>query len=363
MAAAQPTLVFPATAELDPRPVEDALAARGVEVVRFDALERRLRDAAARARRADAEKLAALQRGLEAAQRAYLEQDWDAALDKLAAIERDGIELLGRPEHRDVSWRVQLSWALVHLARGGPDDAAATRRRVALALAIDADRRPDAALYGPEVVSAFADAAAQPAVTRPVSLSIDPPGARVVIDGIPRLDPGRGVLLAPGLHVVWASAPGRRPAGAVIDSSTGSIALRLEPDRGDAALARAWVDGGLSLDAAPSRDAVAAAARSMGAARVVVIAAASEGARARVIAPAPAGEWRFARAASEAAIAAIGGRDEIIAPPPERPDSGSILGKWWFWTAVGGAAAVATGVGIYAFGIERDTRIRVFVGR
>ena len=348
-ASAQPTLVFPEEPGIDVAPIEAALADAGIEVVAFAPRARALRAAAARARQADAAALDRVQKGLERARAAYLRQRWNDALAELDAIESGELERLARPSQKRLLWDLQLQRVLILRARNKRGDRAAMGRRIELALAVDPERRPAPEIYGPEIATAFAAAAAGSRVARPVSLVVDPPSARVVIDGVPRLDPDRGVLLAPGLHVIRASAPGREPAAVIADTrSAKPIELSLASDPGVASLASAWLDRQLSSDSAAARDALLSLARSAGAERVIAVARTDDGARARVVGG--AGEWRAAATPSEAALVAAGVRRDLGAGPPGS-ESRSVFGRWWFWTAVGAAAAISAGA-IYAISAD-----------
>jgi len=165
----------------------------------------------------DADAVARARQRLGAAKDAYAAFEYERALTELEAIDRS---ILARePSPAVVALMVQrhLLAGLVHEGRGRPADA---RRSFRLVHRLDPRRRAlDPGRYRPHVVALFAQAAARvDDPSSPLRIATEPAGARLWLDGRAlsaspvRLDP-----ITSGPHWVVASAPGRRPRGAIVD--------------------------------------------------------------------------------------------------------------------------------------------------
>ncbi|MFY0533336.1 hypothetical protein [Nannocystis pusilla] len=122
-------------------------------------------------------------------------------------------------------WELEFQLGLAYGARKGPGDAERASARFALAWALDGERRPLGALYGPDVGLAFAQAvdAAARRPSRPVTVEVTPDDARVAVDCRPlAADSG----LRPGLHAVRVDAPGHGVFAQVVE---GAEVIRAAP--------------------------------------------------------------------------------------------------------------------------------------
>lgn len=341
-------MVWPVSPAADGGPAEAALSDAGVDIAPFEPIAVDLRKAHADAVDADRAALAAVQKALDDARTAYLELRWD---DMVSAVDlRPHLALLSRPEHKELLWQMTFQRGLGLLSRKDPVAAEYLR----LALTIDPARRPDKALYGPDVVSAFADVVAATVVARPVTISVDPPSARVVVDGVPRIDSTRSVSLPPGLHVVRASAPGYETHAALLDTrerATTTVTLPVARDR-RTSVGVAWMRGLLSGAAAHERRAMLALA---GASRIVLV----DGTRARIIDARGAGEWVTGSSSADAVARAVAPPAAPVSTPPRVPASTPIYKRWWFWAATVGVVTSAAAAG-YAVSSGGDDRWRVF---
>ena len=158
-------------------------------------------------------------------------------LESDAARALDGHELCSA-----TLWDIEFQLGLAHGARARPGDELRARDRYALALALDPQRRPDGALYGPDVNFAFLQAIADQRPLRPVRRAVIPADASVRVDCRPLAElPG----LRPGLHLIQLDAPGHAPDARVIDLGADATITAELPRDPTAPLGPAWVAGRL----------------------------------------------------------------------------------------------------------------------
>ncbi|MBL8972834.1 MAG: hypothetical protein JNK56_19765, partial [Myxococcales bacterium] len=206
-----------------------------------------LRDRLLREAQADSEAaaqtLTAVEAGLAAARRAYLEQRYDDMISGLGRLESDAARALdGHALCSATLWDIEFQLGLAHGARARPGDELRARDRYHLALALDPQRRPDSALYGPDVGFAFLQALAEQRPLRPVARAVVPADASVRVDCQPLADLA-GVR--PGLHLIQLDAPGFAREARVIDLGPDDrITAELRPDPDDP-LGPAWLAGRL----------------------------------------------------------------------------------------------------------------------
>ncbi len=252
-ARARELLLWPQTPTTTTHGAATAAAAEGHQLRELGPLRERLLAEAEARSAATTNALAAVEAGLAAARRAYLEQRYD---DMIAGLERSEAEA-ARALHHDplcsaTLWDIEFQLGLAHGARGRPDDLLRARERYALALALDPERRPDSALYGPDVGFAFLQAIAEQRPLRPVRHAVVPSDATIHVDCRPLRElPG----LRPGLHLIQIDAPGFTPDIRVQDltnhpttndptTNDPTITAELRPDPGDP-LGPRWVAGRL----------------------------------------------------------------------------------------------------------------------
>ncbi len=251
----------------------------------------------------------------------------------------------------------------------------AFRRAVVLAPGVE----PDAAIFGPEVAVAYANAQssldARP--TQQFEVSSLPSGARVRVGGKELgSTPLEPMPLPRGRHHVVLSRPGHAPWGEFTDVGDVPVTLRpkLEPLPGLAetqALAAPLLDETQLQSASGPMPAEAAALASRLEARwLVLVVVSTEGNATRAIAsvwdtatgnrlsglsvPVDDADWAGALELSERV------RAFITAPPPPPAvakksfEAPALLRRWWFWAAVGGT--LAAGAGVYAVGQASGAR-------
>jgi tetratricopeptide (TPR) repeat protein len=250
-ARARELLLWPRTPTTAVHGAEDAARREGHTLRELGPLRERLLAEADAQHEAAAKALAAVEAGLAAARRAYLEQRYDDMIAELERVEATAVAALDDEALCSATlWDIEFQLGLAHGARGDPQRA---RDRYALALALDPQRRPDSALYGPDVGFAFLQALDQQRPLRPVRSLVRPEDAGVRIDcrPLPAL-PG----LRPGLHVLQVSAPGHAPEARVLELAAGAaIAAELRPEP-SAPLGPLWVAGRLDIADASTRAAL-----------------------------------------------------------------------------------------------------------
>lgn len=236
---------------------EAAARAAGHSPIAFGPLRDRLEREARAHEAATSRAIAAIDAALQAGRAAYLEQRYDAMIDGLLAIESAAVTL---PEAlcRATLWDVEFQLGLAHQARAGPGDEARARARYALAHAIDGSRRPEAALYGPDVGFAFLQAIDGARAARPVRITTRPEGAEVAID----CRAGATTTARPGLHAVRIDAPGFVAEGRVVALDE-DAAMHVELMHGDDSdLGARWAAGTLDVRSPAVRAALRRAAGS-----------------------------------------------------------------------------------------------------
>lgn len=344
---------------------EERLRAEGVELVpraaTHEAVAHHRHEQVAR----EGARREAVEAALGAAQDHYLALDLHAMLEALREAEGDALAS-ARPGRCEGLWGLEFRWGLALATRAAEGDAAASRDRYALAVALDPPRRPLHELYGPDVTASFLGAVDEVSrrVVRPVPLRIEPADATVEIDC--RAVTDEQASLRPGLHAVRVSAPGHRPWSAVVDSR-GVEALEValvplpeeaEPTRRLAQSTEADPvdDGSVSAHAA-----VLDVAHEAGASAVLVVSATDEGWRVRPWGRDGIGAAVERRDLGEALAAALallddGGRLRTPAPavigPTSPGDDGPTSARrpvtrtWWLWTIIGTVAATGVAVGL-----------------
>ena len=354
--------------------VERALAADGVPVVHFAPLRAALDRYHREAEDAERQALDAVEAGLAAARTAYLDQQFDVMIAQLLSLESAHIATLAQPRHGPVLWEISFQLAVGYQARGRAGDDAKARSRFALAQALVPDKRPLRELYGPRVLAGFAEVLGEQASTpvRPVRVRIDPADATVVVDGAQRgagqTGAARSQMLRPGLHVVYAAAPGYVPyaavtqlAGDAVAGGDGARGIEIVLTRRDAgtALERIgpdWGAGALWPERATGRALIVAAAAAAGAKRVVVLGR-EDGASGRVsaqviaIGDGASGDGGLVTGGAtgvvtsvdpaEAARAALRAAFLSVADGSGAGASRAWWRQWWVWTAVGAVATSA----------------------
>jgi hypothetical protein len=347
--AAAEVLVWPRAPDAPVADAEAAVRRAGHRVVDFAPLRARLRDEE-RAAAADVQRvLAALERGLADARTAYLEQRYDDMISGLLALEADvAATLRGGDLCVAAVWELEFQLGLAHGARARPGDDARARDRYALAFAVDGARRPEAALYGPDVGFAFLQAVDQQAgrPARPLPRALDPADAVVHADCRP-LAAQAG--LRPGLHLLRVDAPGRRGEGRVVDTRDGELRVRLAAG---GELGATWAAGGLDPGGVSGRAAIRAAA---GAVPVLWLDSEPGHHVARLLVDGDA--RKLARGDDLGDVVAV-----ALAPlrpaPPARPRRRAGL-----WLGLGGAALVGVALGLgLGLGLQGgDARLQLVV--
>ena len=341
-AAGEDVLVWPRTPATSQDGVDAALRAAGHRPRDFtDPRARMLADDEA-VHAATRAALTAIEAALNSARAAFLAQRYDDMIATLLRAEADA--LIALPEGQPCSatmWELQFQIGLAHATRGGPGDPELARARFALALAIDPERRPVAALYGPDVALTFLkvvdELTRRPA--RPVRVAVTPSDASVTVDCRP-LAPQAG--LRPGLHLVRVDAPGFTPHTSLTtlgDAPALQLSLETSPSPAPGPW---WIRGALDPASASARAAVQSF---VGPVRVVFLEATDAGHVARLM---HAGQLRrVARAdtAGEAAVMALA-VDTRDAPPPKQPPDRRRRRGLWLGLAGAALGSVALGLGL-----------------
>jgi hypothetical protein len=161
--------------------------------------------------------------------RAYLRVQFDFAQSRLAAARTAAEPLVALPGGAALYADASLRLGAV-LGRAGhvPESQAI----LALALALDPDRPITMAEFSPDIVTAVDAVRGQTRPTRELSITTEPPGAQLAVDG---RDVGRSpvsVPLAVGQHVVVARMPmfHAHAQAFAVDDATGPLALALDRD-------------------------------------------------------------------------------------------------------------------------------------
>lgn len=346
-------LVWPASPAAIPaaRSLADRAAERGAfEVVDAGLIRRRI----AAGSEVDVRSfLGEARRAATSAQAALGMDDPQRALELLAPAVRDFLLDLAAPEGRETLRDLLLIRAR---ARLGLHDPVAAMSDMTLAVRLAPDSLPVAELAPAEqALLERAVAEAPSAQTGRLTVSTEPAGASVTVDGTPRGAAPLDLDLPFGEHVVRVDLLGYQPRATTSPVAVGtpaSVSLELEvasgPDLAEQIAARAEA-GGLDLRS-PAE--VSVLARAAGAASVVIV----ERDRrlsvrlfrgGRFIANGatdPEGPYDALWATLETAALGQAARNPDERPPP--PPAPPLWGRWWFWTAVGVVVVggVTTGV-------------------
>lgn len=335
-----------------------AVERAGFDAVDFDAHVQRVDAARVKTRAETKRALERVRDDLERAQSLYLEQDYVAMDRVLADAEGRVLTALALPQTCDTLWELEFRRGL---AARGSADVEGTRARFRLAAALRPDRRPDPGYYGPDVAQAFAEAAEaeRSSVEIPIDIEATPADATRVVDCVAAA--GTGVELSDGLHVVWAVAPGFRPAARVIDvSDDASVQFELAAETRTGAEAIAALPDVVRLDVgAPSSRAVLwQVLEQHDADALVWLTGGGATWEAQLHADGGRGKVHLADTRSgaiEAALAELGpdGRLRMVAPavaapaPTEpSPARKPLARRWWFWVATGSVVLTAVAVGL-----------------
>lgn len=359
--------------ETDAAQGEQAVRAAGFELVDHGPLEAAI-EAAARSELARRrERASAVQAGLDAAQQAWLEQRFTDMVTQLSTLQHDALPILATDAYCSTLWELQFRMALGLRARAREGDLSRAEDRLAFAVALEPDRVPDRALFGPDVAQAYV--AAAEAVRRrppqPFELHVDPPDANVRVDCRSISNEQAALALRPGLHVVHVTAPGAEPWAAIVDTRTDA---RLEvslPQVGDPVegIGRSLAQGAVQ----PTATFVGALARAaeveVDADAVLVLFEVGEQYVAQVVTTERRGRRARAQTRSAAVSAALLWLDERGNIRVLRPEGGSVtigIGtvevrrgppsrKAWVWGTIGGVAAIALALGLgLGLGLGRD---------
>ena len=325
------------------RALADRAAERGAfEVVDAGLVQRRV---AAGGRVDVASFLGEVRRNVAAASAALGTGDPQGAIDRIEPLLRDYMTDLGTPEGRETLRDLLVVRGRALLERNDPVGAAAD---VALAVRLDAaggegiDRT---ALLPAE--RALVDRVVQEAASADsghLSISSEPPGAAVVVDGAPRGNAPLELDLPYGRHVVRVDRFGRRPAAEIVEVAAGgtvSKGFELALTEGADLLEQIAVRVARGAFDASDPEELQVLARALGA-RAVLVVEAGPRIRARLLRDGafvgsgsadPTGPWDELLARLERA--ALGRTGRTPGPPPPEP-APPLTSRWWFWTAIGG---------------------------
>mgnify|MGYP001212994071 CR=1 FL=1 len=371
--AAPSVVVVPPALHDDVTAVEGALRDDGHEVASWSAIAADVTAARDRARAARDRGRAEAGEAIEAAMASWLSQDFAAMRTGLLAVERDHLLDLATEPGCATLWQLQF-----RLGLSAGSDADARAQHYATALALDAEARPDRALYGPDVAQAFVEVVEARATSpsRTLKLTTTPADATVAVD-CHEVDRAKDIAVRPGRHVVVVSAPGYLPVArlVVVDDSGAPDPIELwAASEGDPAAAFGagwlgpWDPGGVS-----TRTGLRAIAKREHADVLVALSTDADGWRAQgwlVDPPKTAERTETARVrgddateAARRALAWVTDAGTIATPAPTvKPPTGPAGPTdtrprrcrpakkcWWVWTliAVAGAGlAVGLGVGL-----------------
>jgi hypothetical protein len=193
------------------------------------------------------------------------------------------------------------------------------------------------------------------AATGRLSVTSDPAGAEVVVDGASRGAAPLEIELPYGRHVVRLQRFGRQPRAAFVEVAAGATATVTETlpmAEGEDLVEQISVEVARGTFDSTSTDALGVLARALGARAVMVVEPAPPRVRARLFRDGAwaaeasadaAGPWDAMLARLERAALGRTGRTpgEVEVEPP-RP----ITSRWWFWTGVGAVVVggVVTGI-------------------
>lgn len=293
---------------------------------------------------------------VEAARAAYYEARFAEAAGRLERYIEAEASALGAAGALD-GLRGLLLWQGIALAKLGRGDEAAERFALSVALG---QEEIDRALFPPDVTAAFdqgRELASGPAEAT-LTVALEPPEASLEVDGRDAEAPT--VELWSGLHLLVARRPGHQPAARLVTVSAdpaeaAPVALELAPAPPEVLrrqLAQLRRDGELDPRQRHHR---ALAARALEADLVAVVAPGTGSAVQLFDTSGEPAPWPVTVQLEVPAEQQEEGTP--IAPAPTEPAERPVWRRWWFWVAViGGAALVATGVGLgVRFGRGEDT--------
>ncbi len=321
-----------------------AATAEGHQLRELGPLRDRLLAEAAASSEATAKTLGAVESGLATARRAYLGQRYDDMIAGLERLETDAaLALDGDPLCSATLWDIEFQLGLAYGARARPGDALRARDRYTLALALDPQRRPDGALYGPDVGFAFLQASDSQRPLRPMRRAVLPVDASVRVDCRPLAElPG----LRPGLHLLQIDAPGHAADARVLDlPADAPIAATLRPDPTDP-IGPLWVAGRLD----PAEPSARAALRKLADDRPILwLAATADGHLARLILEDgirdPARGDSPGQAVT-AALASLRSSNNIPPRPRDEKPRNNRRTRLWVGLAAAAVTSVALGLGL-----------------
>lgn len=284
--------------------------------------------------------------------------DLEAAADSFTA---SAVFLIKRPvEAKPARLSEVLTFLGATLLMQG--DKAGAKVAFIRALLLNSEAQPTSELFGPDVADAFTAARLNVSNLPKGKLSIDsvPSGAAVTLDGEPLgFSPTAEQELPIGRHHIILTRPGYVPFGAfpdIVAAKPTEVHPLLEPLPGYAEA----VAAAEKLASAPQGEQLLPEARALGAAlgaRTLVLATLGTGAER------PASLWAWDLLSGNrlsgvrfdpdtgSADAAAQVKRWLDQPPPTaaaKLELPPLLGKWWFWAGVGGAAAAVTGVALLA---------------
>lgn len=300
--------------------------------------------------------------------RAYLRVAVEVAASRLATARTTAEPLVALPGGAELyaDGALRLGAVLDHLGRKGEAQAV-----LQLALALDPDRPITLAEFSPDVVAAVDAARAAPIALKRVTITSEPPGAAIRIDG---KDVGRAPLevqVTRGQHLVIARAPTFRPhvQGLPIDATRAELVL--ERDAEAARLAGGAEPG---LREAAAQELIAGVLRYADLDEVVLVADTIRrggptllvqrcaGVPARCSAVVEVGYGERAGLASAARSAWDAARVGDLRYPPTvlgerdgRRDPGGckVCRSPWLWTGVGAAVVAATVITLVSVTTDR----------
>ena len=211
--AAPSVVVVPPALHDDVTAVEAALREDGHAVASWSTIAADVTAARDRARAARDKGRAEAGEAIEAAMASWLSQDFAGMRTGLQAVERDHLLDLATEPGCATLWQLQF-----RLGLSAGDDADTRAEHYGTALALDAEARPDRALYGPDVAQAFVEVVEARATSpsRTLKLTTTPIDATVAVD-CHEVDRAKGIAVRPGRHVVVVSAPGYLPVAQIVE--------------------------------------------------------------------------------------------------------------------------------------------------
>lgn len=281
---------------------------------------------------------------------------YEAALDEAAELLDDFVERTASLMAESGTFeelRTVLLWLGASLAKAGRHDDAVEPFILAIRLGLD---EIDRSLFPPEVTRAFEAARThiEGAQTATVNFIIRPVGATIEIDGradFTSVESASERQLAVGRHLVVARRPGYRPVSELVTLGVDAMTIEMNLDPADPELIAEQI-------ALLSRE---GELDSSDPTHITLLALAMDVDFIDVVGPGTDGEVELYDDAGQPATWPVEPSPTAAASQPptaEAADDESrpAWRRWWFWVAlVGGAAVVATGVGL---GVHYGTQNR-----